>query len=144
MVDAVNSRGTTFSISESDIDGDPILIDGIGGFSDVDGGTSSKIEVTDLNDTAREYILGLADPGSFTLTLTKFNLDDPGQAEVYNARIDGVKRKFIMTLPATNPTLNKNVFTANVFISRMTPSGDNNSQVTGTITVEVSGLPVWS
>lgn len=141
---AVKSQGTVFSISETNAAGDPIVIEGVVSVSDVDSGQASEIDTTVLSSTAKEYMMGLMDSGSFTMAL-RFNLDDPGQAEMMLARMDSNPRTFVMTLNATNPTLADNEFTATVYVTQFgVGEVATDNYVTGSATFRVTGLGVWA
>lgn len=142
---AVKSQLTTFSISTDNAAGTPVIIDGVISVADLDSGEAPETDVTVLSSTEREFMLGLTDPGTFTMSL-RFNLDDPGQAELYKARKDGVMRKFVCTLNATNPTLLENIWTANVLVKKMGPDdiSVDGVFVTGSVTFRVTGATDWT
>lgn len=65
---AVSAQGTTFAVSA---DGSPPSFSNIPEIRSIGGpdGSAPTIDVTDLNSTAREYILGLKDEGAFSLDI---------------------------------------------------------------------------
>lgn len=65
---AVLTQGTKFAVSA---DGSPPSFSNIPEIKTIGGpdGSAPTIDVTDLDSTAREYVLGLKDEGSFSLTI---------------------------------------------------------------------------
>lgn len=61
-------------------------------------GQASELDVTDLDSTAKEFMLGLQDWGSFTFDVNK-DFNDAGQQAVDAAKRAGTKRSYKLTLP---------------------------------------------
>jgi hypothetical protein len=137
---AILTQGTTVSISDGSA---PVVINGVQSLSGLGNGTASKINVTTLASTAMEYRQGLQDLGDFTMQFIH-NADDLGQIELADARASQATREFVLTLPATNPTVTKNVWTANVIVTQLSFDVAANGVAQGSATFAVSGLPVWS
>lgn len=139
---AVLTQGTTFQID--DVGGSTnTAILGIKSASGIGSGQATEIDVTTLASTAKEFRMGLQDFGSFTLELI-WNLDDAGQTEMYAAMDTQLAKKFIITLPATEPTLALNVWTATVYVLKMEANIGSDGVVMGSATLRVTGEPVWS
>lgn len=137
---AIKTQGTTISLSDGT---SPVVINGHQAIKGIGSGTATKIDVTTLASTAKEYRMGLQDWGDFTLDFI-WNLDDLGQANMLAAKDAQIARAFVMTLPGTDPTLTKDIFTANVFVLQMQCDVNADGVVQGTATFAVSGEPVWS
>jgi len=133
---AIKTQGTTISI-----DGAVFL--GHQSISGLGGGTANKIDTTTLLSTSKEYRMGLQDEGDFTLNFI-WNLDDAGQAAMMAAKASQETVEMIITLPATDPTVTKNVWTGNVIILQMSLDINADSVAQGTATIGVTGTPVWS
>lgn len=78
-------------------------IGGLKSFSGFDG-QANEIDVTDLDSTAEEIMLGIARYGSMTIELNKkwddvTNVEDPGQQALAAAYVGGIRRSFRLTLP---------------------------------------------
>ncbi len=138
---AILTQGTTFSIDDET--GDPVSISGIQSATGIGSGTASKIDVTTLASTAKEYRMGLQDWGDFQLTFI-WNADDAGQAEMQAAKDAQAKRTFIITLPSTDPLVTLNIWTAEVYVLQMQSDINSDGVVTGTATIAVTGEPIWS
>lgn len=138
---AIKTQGTTFSIDDDA--GSPVTIAGVMSVSGIGSGEASQIDVTTLASTAKEFRMGLQDFGSFTMNFI-WNLDDAGQAEMLDAMDQQEVRTFIATLPATDPSVTLNVWTAEVFVLKMEASIEADGVVMGTATLRVTGEPVWS
>jgi hypothetical protein len=99
---AIKSQGTTLHISEEDADteayatatfakvGESVTI----GEPD---GEASEIDVTHLESTEKEYLVGLADGGNIALS-GWYVEDDTGQAEMHAARLSAERRWIKITL----------------------------------------------
>jgi hypothetical protein len=138
---AIKTQGTTFSIDD-DVSS-PVAIAGVMSVSGIGSGEASQIDVTTLASSAKEFRMGLQDFGSFTMNFI-WNLDDAGQAEMLDAMDKQSQRTFIATLPATDPTVTLNVWTAEVFVLKMEASIEADGVVMGTATLRVTGEPAWS
>ena len=107
--------------------------------SDLESGSASEIDVTNLASTAKEFRLGLADNGSFSLTIDHSNAD-AGQAALQARRLDGalVNMKVILPSGAT-PTAS---FSA--LVKKFSKSAAVDGVVSASVDVRVSGTITWS
>ncbi len=138
---AILTQGTTITIDNSG--GTPVTLNGHQALKGIGSGTASKIDVTTLLSTAKEFRMGLQDWGNFTMDFV-WNMDDAGQAAMEDAKNSQEVRTFIMTLPATNPTVTLNVWTAEVYVLQIQSDINADGVVQGTATFAVTGSPVWS
>lgn len=138
---AILTQGSTISIDDSS--STPVTINGHMSLSNLQSGTATKIPTTTLASTAHEYRMGLQDFGDFTMRFI-WNQDDSGQTEMASAMAAQSQRTFILTLPATNPVVTKNVWTAEVLVLQMQFDVEADNVVVGTATFAVTGAPVWS
>lgn len=139
---AILTQGTTFTID--DVAGStPVTINGIRSIAGLGSGKAAEIDVTTLASTAKEFRMGLQDFGSFTLNFI-WNLDDAGQAEMLDKMGSQTPASFIITLPATNPTITLNVWTGIVYILEMSVEMASDGVAMGTATLRITGEPVWS
>lgn len=130
----LDAQGATLSID--DAGGTPVLIECISSFSGFDG-QASDIDVTCLTSTAKEWRQGLQDFGQFQVELMR----DPGQAgqaEMDSAKSAQATRTFILTLPSGD------IATFEGYVKSLTVSGGVDAVLTGTATIKISGLVVWS
>jgi len=70
----------------------------IGGITDFSGpgGEAAEIDITSFDSTAKEYIVGLKDEGSFSFNLIASTVSNDGQANLQTARNTRSKRKFTL------------------------------------------------
>lgn len=130
----LDSQGATFSIDSAA--GTPVLIECISSFSGMTG-QASDIDITCLTSTAREFRQGLQDFGDFTVELMR----DPtqvGQVELELAKNAQATRTFILTLPSGD------IATFEGYVKGFTTAGGVDAVVTGTATIKITGLVVWS
>lgn len=137
----IKTQGTTITIDDDS--GTPVTINGHQSLTGIGSGQATKIDVTTLASTAKEYRMGLQDWGDFTLNFI-WNLDDLGQAEMLDAKDKQSVRTFILTLPATDPVVTLNVMTAEVLVLQMQTDINADGVVQGTATFAITGEPVWS
>jgi Lambda phage tail tube protein, TTP len=64
-------------------------------------GSASEIERTNFDSTAKEFILGLFDPGAFAIEVDQDN-SDAGQLALMTALVTGVAKSFKLILPNGN------------------------------------------
>ena len=134
---AISAQGTTFSIDTS-LTVTPSLtaIGNIKTFTGFDG-SSSEIDVTNLNSTAKEYRLGLEDNGQFAIELDR-DFADAGQTALLAARDAQTGKSFKLVLPnGENAT-----FTG--FVKKFSMAGGVDQIVKGSADIRISGAVVWA
>jgi hypothetical protein len=96
--------------------------------------TRNEIDVTALDSVAKEYILGLKDPGEFSMDV---NVDktDPGQEFLWGELNQNVPIPVKMTWPSTPP----DGFTFEALVMNFETSGSADDKIDGTITLRVTG-----
>jgi hypothetical protein len=132
------TQGITMTIDNSG--GTPVTINGHRSISGLGSGEAGEIDVTTLASTAKEFMMGLQDNGSFTVSFI-WNLDDSGQAELMTARAAQSQRTFILTLPSST----NNVGTMEVFVLSYGPTSiDPDGVVMGEAKFRVTGAISWA
>jgi len=111
-------------------------VKGVKSFSGMDG-TADELDATDMDSTAKEYLLGLQDFGKFSLDINS-KRDDPGQIAMEAARSSGAPTPFRLTLP------NGKVATFDVLVKSTPLSGAVNALLTGTIDTRITGEVTWA
>jgi len=103
------------------------------------GATVSEIDTTDLKSTAKEFMAGLTDNGSFTINY-KYLEDDAGQAACRVAGAGSLTKSFKITDPLSN------VYTFSGHLSSYgaVPSAGVDQVLKGSQTVRISGAVVVS
>ena len=131
---AITSQGSSLSIGGSEIAN-------IVSFTGFDG-ESAEIDVTNLQSTAKEYLLGLTDGGgSFSLEIHP-EYGDVGQDALRAAEVSGASSSFILTLSdnttVTFTALVKNAHNLNGSVDSAL-SGNCSLKVTGPLTISPQG-----
>ena len=116
--------------------GSPETFTAVGEIMDMPVSAASvpKIQVTTLDSTAAEYIVGVPDYGDLTFNLN-FDAAD-GQQMAMIADMDaGTKRNYKIILPNSQSTTN--AFSA--FVTKLDKTSGINKQVTASITLSITG-----
>jgi len=98
-------------------------------------GEGADIEVTDLDSTAKEFLTGLQDPGTFAVTLN-VKTADPGQGACVTAKASGLTKDFKLELPngATRTFAGQ--------VKGMPESGGVDAKLSGSMNIRISGSVV--
>ena len=101
---ALTAQNSVLKLGQGD--GPPETFTAIGeviGVSGLGGGGATEIDVTNLSSTGKEFILGLKDEGSITVSM---NLDtgDTQQTALRTARDSGAVKNFELDLTDSSPT----------------------------------------
>lgn len=121
--------------------GEFIRVGGVSSITDIRSGTATEIDVSDLQSTAKEFVLGLADNGSMTLS-GFYDPNDEGQrtletlreTSASNAFRVGVRNALSVGSPTGFTTLS---FTG--FVQTFPISLGVDQAVTFTVTVRITG-----
>ncbi len=107
-------------------------------FSGFDG-QASEIDKTNLVSTAKEFLLGLVDPGHFQIDYDQDN-SDAGQLALVAAQASGAAKQFKLILPSgSTPTA---TFTA--YVKSASTAGGVDQIVKRASQLRISGLVAWS
>ncbi len=102
-------------------------------------GQASELDKTNCSSTAKEYLLGLMDPGHFQIDMDQDNAD-AGQLALVAAQISGAAKQFKLTLPSgSTPTA---TFTA--YVKSASTNGGVDQILKRSSQLRISGLVVWS
>ena len=103
------------------------------------GAQVSKIDVTNLDSTAKEYVAGLVDNGDFGMSVN-YVAGDPGQAACKVAFEASLTKTFKIVAP------NADTFTFSAFVMKFpeVPSGAVDGVLMGDMTVQITGSVVKS
>lgn len=96
---ATKSQGTQLYISNGT---NWLQVKNIKNVDGLDGGTSTDIDVTNLDSTAKEYVQGLVDSGELSLGLD-WDWTDAGQLECEDSRLNSELKKFYVKVNASTP-----------------------------------------
>lgn len=125
----VNSRGVTVTIKVGS--GAATKISGITDFSGIGGGSATVNDVTDLDSTAKEKMIGLMDEGQFKISYNVVK-GDTGQAAIDTARASGALCEIKVITSAQT-------FTFNAFALTNEQGGAVDKQMTGSANFEITG-----
>ena len=126
---ALRSKGTVITI-------DGIQVAETYSFSGPTG-TTTFIDATHFGSNAVEKIADVADYGQFTFSASLL-VGDPGQAALIAKRQSGDSAAFVVTY-ADGTTLG---FSA--LITGFVPAGSVRERLTVSVTLEITGEPVWA
>lgn len=103
------------------------------------GAAVSKIDVTTLDSTAKEYVPGLIDNNDFSMAVN-YVAGDPGQAACKTAFEASLVKPFKIVAP------NNDTFTFNGYVSKFPeiPAGAVDGVLMGDMTVQITGAVVKS
>jgi len=136
---ALDTTGLTYTSGGTATGSTYTAIANIRTITDIESGSASEIDVTNLASVAKEKRLGLVDNGSFSLACHHSNAD-PGQAAAQARRLDGVQANFKIILPTgTTPTAS---FAG--FVKKFGKSLGVDGVVESTIEVTISGAITWA
>lgn len=107
-------------------------------FSGFDG-AASEIDKTNLSSTAKEFALGLVDPGNFTIEVDQ-DLGDAGQLALRAAQVAGTTKGFKLILPAgVTPTAS---FSA--LVKKFSSQGGVDAVAKSSIELRITGPITWA
>ena len=98
-------------------------------------GSASELDKTNLSSTAKEFMLGLVDPGQFSLELHT-DMNDAGQAALRAKQQSGVISNFRLVLPGAVSNLTY-AFTG--YVKKFTQTGGVDQVVKASVDIRISG-----
>lgn len=109
-------------------------VNNIKDFSGFDG-SASELDRTNLSSTAKEFVLGLVDPGQFSINFD-VDMNDPGQAAVRSKQQSGVISNFKLVLPGAVANL---TYTFTGFVKKLTVTGGVDAIAKSSVDIRISG-----
>lgn len=103
------------------------------------GGQANVIDVTSLESTRREKMMGIPDEGQFTCEVNLVP-DDTGQIAMRTDRASRTLRTAILTLTDTPST----TLTFSAYCTQFSIAGAVDDKVQASITIEITGEVVWA
>lgn len=100
-------------------------------------GSASEIERTNFDSTAKEFILGLFDPGQFAIEVDQDNTD-AGQIALMTAQVTGLLKNFKLLLP------NGNSATFTAYVKKFNSQGAVDQAVRRSADLRISGPVTWA
>lgn len=105
-------------------------------FSGFDG-SASELDKTNLSSTAKEFGLGLVDPGQFSMNVDQDN-SDAGQIAMRAKQASGQISNFKLVLP------NGNVASFTGFVKKFGTQGGVDALVKSAVDIRISGAITWA
>ena len=98
-------------------------------------GSASELDKTNLSSTAKEFALGLVDPGQFSIEFDT-DLNDAGQAALRAKQQSGVISSFKLVLPGVVSNL---TYTWSGYVKKFSQTGGVDQIVKGSCDIRISG-----
>jgi len=98
-------------------------------------GAASELDKSNLSSTAKEYLLGLVDPGQFSIEVDT-DLNDAGQAALRAKQQSGAISSFRLVLPGAVSNL---TYTFTGYVKKFTQTGGVDQIVKSSIDIRISG-----
>lgn len=131
MVDAIESQGFLFQIGNEDSPLTYTQVKGVNSFNGFDG-QAAEIDVTTLQSTAKEYLMGLQDFGSFSIE-TNFLSADSGQDKMRAAKDSREVQDFKITFSDAS------IATFQGYVTSAPVSGAVDGKVDGSFAIRITG-----
>lgn len=87
-----------------------VVVGGVREIRDLRSGTAQEFDITDSSSLAKEFVLGLSDPGPVSLEVF-YDPVDPGQIILEDLQINGQLANFLVAMPMAYMTFSGNVTT---------------------------------
>jgi hypothetical protein len=129
---ATLTQGTEISITVGAAPGTPTVIAEATGWSGPRF-TRNEIDITNLGSTAKQFALGLQDPGEFTVDVN-FDFEDAGQSAAW----DALQGTTPMPVTVTYPD-DKGGISFEALVMNFEQTGRADDKVTGSITLRITG-----
>jgi len=135
----LNSIGKTLTATGTGTGATYTAIGNVKSISDMESGSASEIDVTNLASTAKEFRLGLVDNGSISLAMDHANAD-AGQVVLQARRLDGAAVNMKVILPSgTTPTAS---FSA--LVKKFSKSAAVDGVVGASCDIRINGAVTWA
>lgn len=122
----IESQGTLISVGGSNV-GNVVSVDG-------PSGSAAEIDVSDLDSTAREFIMGLPDEGNVSLEVN-YDTENVPQETLRAARAARTSVAIVLTLTDSPET----TFTFTAFVIEFSLSAAVDDVVKASITLRITG-----
>jgi predicted secreted protein len=131
--DAILAQGTLFAVSAN---ASPPSFSNIPEIRTIGGpdGTAPTIDVTDLDSTAREYVLGLKDEGAFSLGIMYIPANAV-HAELRAAWANRTEKRFRVTFTDSGTT----VWEFNGFVTGFSQNAAVDTVIEATVGIKITG-----
>ena len=107
------------------------------------GGQANVIDVTNLNSTAKEKLVGLRDEGQLSLSLN-FNYSDTAQAAIITDRANRTKRKCVIKFNDSTDDKVKTKALFDAYCLGFSVSGAVDNKVSANAVIEITGAVTYT
>lgn len=134
---AIDVDATGLTVTAGSGTATPVTFTQVNNVRDYSGfdGSASEIDRTNLSSTAKEFILGLVDPGQFSINIDVDN-NDAGQQALRAKQQSGVITNFKLVLPGAVSNL---TYTFTGFVKKYSVQGGVDQKVAGSADIRISG-----
>lgn len=132
---AVDTTGKTITDNSDAATATPVEWSEVGEIIDMDraAGERAEIDTTHLRSTAKEFLLGLKDAGTYTFSMN-WLFDDAGQLALQTAEGSGDAYNFRVTYPSTD------ALTFSGYVKSVSgPSLGVDDKLSGSVNIKISG-----
>ena len=139
IVTLANVDATGFTAYTSGGTATPVQWTKVGNVRSYNGfdGAASEIDRTNFDSTAKEFILGLVDPGHFGVEVDQDN-SDAGQIALMTAQVTGLIKNFKLLLP------NGNSATFAGYVKKFSSQGAVDQAIRRSADLRISGAVTWA
>jgi len=132
----IDTTGLTITASGT---ATPVQWTSVGNFKTYSGfdGQASELDITNLASAAKEFKLGVVDPGTLTLEVDQDNTD-AGQTVMLAAYNGALLKQFKITLP------NSNTATFTAYVRKFQSAGGVDQILKRNAELRISGLVTWA
>lgn len=115
------------------------VVNNVNSYTGFDG-AASELDKSNLSSTAKEFMLGLVDPGQFSIEIHT-DLNDAGQAALRAKQQSGAISNFKLVLPGAVSNL---TYTFTGYVKKFTQTGGVDQVVKSSVDIRISGTVTLS
>lgn len=130
----IKTQGTLLQIEKTASPGEYETISGVYSIGGLGGGDSAEIDVTDFDSTAKEFLLGLKDEGTLSVSLN-YDPDNTNHILLDTLRTSQASSGFKIALAAGTA---KN-FTFDAYVKSFEKTMEADDAVRGNLTLRITG-----
>lgn len=136
---AIDADTTGKTITAGSGTATPVTFTAVGNVKDYSGfdGSASELDRTNLSSTAKEFMLGLVDPGQFTLNFDS-DMNDAGQAALRAKQYSGTLTNFKLTFQGADVNSNR-TYTFQGYVKKLSTQGGVDAIVKCACDIRISG-----
>lgn len=141
MSQKLSAQRSFFEVSNLGTPAEWIRVGGVNTIRDLRSGSAAEIDVTDLDSTAKEFLLGLADNGTMGIDLF-YDPNDPGQIILETLRESSATNAYRVGVPnplqSGSPT-GFTLFAFSGFVRTFTFTSGVDAALVGSVEIRLTG-----